>query len=37
VDGEVWREWRSRFQAHLDRYGHAVYNVQGTQRGREHK
>src|ERR687897_1380218 len=27
VDGEVWREWRSRFQAHLDRYGHAVYNL----------
>jgi phosphohistidine swiveling domain-containing protein len=27
MDGEVWREWRSRFQAHLDRYGHAVYNL----------
>src|ERR671911_1672745 len=27
VDREVWREWRSRFQAHLDRYGHAVYNL----------
>src|ERR671911_760800 len=27
VDGEVWREWRSRLQAHLDRYGHAVYNL----------
>jgi rifampicin phosphotransferase len=22
-----WLEWRSRFQAHLDRYGHAVYNL----------
>ncbi|HET9965736.1 MAG TPA: PEP/pyruvate-binding domain-containing protein, partial [Rubrobacter sp.] len=31
VDGEVWREWRSRFQAHLDRYGHAVYNPASTQ------
>jgi rifampicin phosphotransferase len=27
VDSEVWREWRSRFQTHLDRYGHAVYNL----------
>jgi pyruvate,water dikinase len=27
VDREVWREWRSRFQSHLDRYGHAVYNL----------
>src|SRR5215216_7760367 len=27
VDREVWREWRSRLQAHLDRYGHAVYNL----------
>jgi pyruvate,water dikinase len=27
VDSEVWREWRSRFQAHLDRYGHTVYNL----------
>src|SRR5829696_7638704 len=27
VDREVWREWRSRFQAHLDSYGHAVYNL----------
>src|SRR5215207_9902519 len=27
VDREVWREWRSRFRAHLDRYGHAVYNL----------
>src|SRR5215217_4471518 len=27
VDREVWHEWRSRFQAHLDRYGHTVYNL----------
>jgi len=27
VDKETWHEWRSRFQAHLDRYGHAVYNL----------
>jgi rifampicin phosphotransferase len=27
VDSEVWRQWRSRFQSHLDRYGHAVYNL----------
>src|ERR687890_184564 len=27
VDTEVWHEWRSRFQAHLDSYGYAVYNL----------
>src|SRR5215207_4116083 len=27
VDREEWREWRSRFQSHLDRYGHTVYNL----------
>ena len=27
VNEEVWHEWKSRFQAHLDRYGHAVYNL----------
>ncbi len=27
VDTEEWGEWRSRFQSHLDRYGHAVYNL----------
>jgi pyruvate,water dikinase len=27
VDREEWFEWRSRFQSHLDRYGHAVYNL----------
>jgi pyruvate,water dikinase len=31
VDGDVdpaqWDEWRSRLQRHLDRYGHAVYNL----------
>ena len=27
VDEESWNEWRSRFQAHLDHYGHTVYNL----------
>jgi rifampicin phosphotransferase len=27
VDEETWNEWRSRFQVHLDRYGHTVYNL----------
>jgi phosphohistidine swiveling domain-containing protein len=27
VDREGWREWRTRFQTHLDRFGHAVYNL----------
>jgi rifampicin phosphotransferase len=27
VDREVWREWRSRFHSHLNRYGHTVYNL----------
>ena len=27
VDQEEWDEWRSRLQRHLDRYGHAVYNL----------
>jgi pyruvate,water dikinase len=27
VDEEVWHEWRSRFQSHLYRYGHDVYNL----------
>jgi phosphoenolpyruvate synthase/pyruvate phosphate dikinase len=27
IDKAVWDEWRTRFQAHLDRYGHAVYNL----------
>jgi len=27
VDEGAWREWRSRFQAHLNRYGHTVYNL----------
>ena len=27
VDEEVWREWRLRFRAHLERYGHTVYNL----------
>ena len=27
VDKGEWGEWRSRFQTHLDRYGHAVYNL----------
>jgi rifampicin phosphotransferase len=27
VDAAVWQEWRSRFQRHLDRFGHTVYNL----------
>jgi phosphohistidine swiveling domain-containing protein len=27
VGPEEWDEWRSRLQRHLDRYGHAVYNL----------
>ena len=27
VDEEVWHEWQSRVHSHLDRYGHAVYNL----------
>jgi phosphohistidine swiveling domain-containing protein len=27
VDETVWREWRSRFRDHLDRYGHMVYDL----------
>ncbi|WP_395399812.1 PEP/pyruvate-binding domain-containing protein [Arthrobacter sp. UC242_113] len=27
VDQGQWDEWRSRLQRHLDRYGHAVYNL----------
>ena len=23
----LWREWRSRFRRHLDRFGHTVYNL----------
>lgn len=27
VDAGEWEQWRSRFQRHLDRFGHAVYNL----------
>jgi pyruvate,water dikinase len=27
LDEGAWREWRSRFQSHLDRFGHTVYNL----------
>ncbi|HWM57523.1 MAG TPA: PEP/pyruvate-binding domain-containing protein [Pseudonocardia sp.] len=27
TDIPTWQEWRSRFQRHLDRYGHTVYNL----------
>jgi pyruvate,water dikinase len=27
VDEAVWREWRSRFREHLDRYGRMVYDL----------
>jgi phosphohistidine swiveling domain-containing protein len=27
IKADDWREWRSRFQRHLDNYGHAIYNL----------
>ena len=27
VDAVVWTQWRGRFRAHLDTYGHTVYNL----------
>ncbi|WP_427004724.1 PEP/pyruvate-binding domain-containing protein [Pseudarthrobacter sp. H2] len=27
MDPALWQQWRSRFQDHLDRFGHAVYNL----------
>lgn len=27
VDESMWREWQSRFTAYLQRYGHAIYNL----------
>jgi len=27
VSAEAWREWQDRFRAHLDRYGHAIYDL----------
>ncbi len=27
VDADDWREWQSRFQAHLEHYGHTIYNL----------
>lgn len=27
MDPALWQQWRPRFQAHLDRFGHAVYNL----------
>ncbi|MBB6402791.1 PEP/pyruvate-binding domain-containing protein [Arthrobacter sp. AZCC_0090] len=27
VDQALWQQWHQRFQAHLDRFGHAVYNL----------
>ncbi len=27
VDADDWREWQSRFQAHLQQYGHTIYNL----------
>src|SRR5215208_110248 len=27
MDERVWDDWRLRFQTHLDRFGHAVYNL----------
>ena len=27
VAADIWREWQSRFKAYLQRYGHAIYNL----------
>lgn len=27
VSEEIWHEWQSRFQHHLDQYGHTIYNL----------
>jgi phosphohistidine swiveling domain-containing protein len=27
VDADNWREWQGRFQTHLQRYGHTIYNL----------
>jgi len=27
VDADDWREWQGRFQAHLQHYGHTIYNL----------
>jgi pyruvate,water dikinase len=27
VDGDDWQEWQHRFRAHLQRYGHTIYNL----------
>lgn len=27
VSDEDWQEWQARFRAHLDRYGHTIYNL----------
>jgi pyruvate,water dikinase len=27
VETTTWQDWRGRFRAHLDRYGHTVYNL----------
>ncbi|HEY4422296.1 MAG TPA: PEP/pyruvate-binding domain-containing protein [Pseudonocardia sp.] len=27
VETATWQDWRGRFRAHLDRYGHTVYNL----------
>ena len=27
VDTDCWREWQRRFRAHLDQYGHSIYDL----------
>jgi pyruvate,water dikinase len=27
VNADDWRQWQTRFQAHLQQYGHAIYNL----------
>ena len=33
VDAATWQEWRDRFQHHLDRFGHTVYNLDFVHAG----
>jgi rifampicin phosphotransferase len=27
IDSEIWQTWQNRFQSHLQRYGHMIYNL----------
>jgi pyruvate,water dikinase len=30
IDSEIWQTWQNRFQSHLQRYGHMIYNLDFT-------